>query len=265
MSDEIKAPEAPEEMFGEKQIYCTKGQLAVLGTAPTMAAAPWTDEDYEIWGVAQCTTFPAFKRAEILFELHTRDYWSDPNVMKRLNAWTGGRLVMQQHYDEILRSEAFPSETILSSYRKYHRTSITYMLALAYHSFKLTGKPWHVAMFGVHMEDIREEYAEQRPCCEYWLGRMEDAGMDIYISGGAILAAPFLYGYEKYNPLIWKLRQRLDGLRNGGKVREEEVHKAELNLHEQIGAVNEIEYMLRLAQRGELTIEAIESEKKKES
>ena len=235
---------------GEKDIFCQKDQLAILGTAQTMPAAPWTDPEHEIWAVGQCATFPAFQRGDILFELHTRDYWGDENVMARLNKW-GGRLVMQDHYDDIPRSEKLPINTILQ-YRKYHRTSITYMLALAYHSFKKTGKPWHVGLFGIHMEDVREEYAEQRPCCEYWLGRMEDAGMDIFIAGGAILAAPFLYGYEAYNPLNFRFRQRMDGLTEGVRVREQEEMEKRLQKHEQIGAVKEVEYWLRLAQRGEL-------------
>jgi hypothetical protein len=258
----IKAKEAPAEANGEKQIYCLKNQLDILGTAQTMGAAPWEDVDHEIWGVAQCAVFPAFQRADILFELHTRDYWADPNVLERLNKWTG-RLVMHDHYDEVPRSEKFPIETILQ-YRRYHRTTITYMLALAYHSFKLTGKPWHVGLFGIHMEDVQEEYGEQRPCCEYWLGRMEDAGMDIFISGGAVLAAPFLYGYERYNALVWKLRQRHDGLLNGVQAKQEEHREKGNEVHRQIGAANECDYWLRLAQRGELSADTLEKAMNKE-
>ena len=253
--------EIPEEINGEKQIYCSKDQLAILGTAPTLQAAPWEDNEFEIWGVAQCATFPVFKRAEILFELHTKDYWGDTNVTQRLNQWDK-RLVMHEHFEEIPRSEKYPVETILNTYRPYHRTSITFMLALAYHSFKLTGKPWHVSLFGVHMEDVHEEYAEQRPCCEYWLGRMEDAGMDIFIAAGAILEAPFIYGYEKYNPLVWKMRQRYDGLANGVQALQQQHQDAAYAVHKQLGAQAECEYWLRQAQRGELTLETIDREMK---
>lgn len=244
--------------FGEKDIFCRKDKLAVLGTAQTLQATPWEDEGYEIWGVAQCVTFPVFKRADILFELHTRDYWADPNVIKRLKDWPG-RMVMQDHYDEVPKSEALPFETLMQ-YRAYHRTSITYMLALAYYSFLKTGKPLHVGLFGIHMEEVREEYAEQRPCCEYWLGRMEHAGIDTFIAGGAILSAPFLYGYEKYNALVWKMRQRYDSLRNGHEVKKQEVKQKELEAAMQLGAVQESEHWLRLAQRGEITLEGVTQE-----
>jgi hypothetical protein len=260
MPDTMDAPafEIVEDPTRPANIFCTHDKLAILGTAETMLATPWEDEEFEIWAVAQCETYPAFKRADILFELHTKDYWSDPNVIVRLNRWKGP-MVMQDHYEEVPNSIRLPLE-VVKNYRRYHRTSITYMLTLAYHSYLLTKKPAHVALFGVHMADIREEYAEQRPCCEYWLGRMEGAGMDIFLAGGALLQAPFMYGYEKYNPLTWKLRSRLDGLVNGQGVREQEEREAELKKHEQMGAVKEVEYWLRLAQRGELTLEQIGKE-----
>ena len=251
----------PDEINGEKQIYCEKDLLAILGTAPTLQAAPYDNKDYEIWGVAQCATFPTFKRGDVLFEIHKRAYWGDENVMKRINEWQG-RMIMQDHYDEIPNSEKYPINTILA-YRDYHRTSITYMLALAYHSFKLTGKPAHVGLFGVHMEDIHEEYAEQRPCCEYWLGRMEDAGMDIFIAAGAILSSPFLYGYEKYSELVWKFRQRFDALSNGYNMKVDEVRQKEGERDMQRGAVQESEFWLRMAQRGEITLGEIGDEMEK--
>ena len=258
---EVEKPSGPPmEVDDEKQIYCQKDMLAIIGTADTLQATPWDDKQFEIWGVAQCVTFPVFKRADILFELHTEGYWADPPVIKRLNDWPG-RLVMQDHYEEVPNSEKFPIKTI-TQYRPYHRTSVTYMLALAYHSFKVTGKPFHVSLFGIHMEDIREEYAEQRPCCEYWLGRMEDAGMDIFLAGGAILSAPFMYGYEKYSPLVWKFRQRFDGLHNGYNMKVKEQREAENNANIQLGAMRESEFWLRQAQRGEISLGGIEQEMK---
>jgi len=238
-----------------------KEMLAMLGTAQTAPMAPWEDDKFEIWAVGQCATFPWFKRGDILFELHTRDYWDDKSVKERLNKWNG-RLMMQDHYKEIPKSERFPIEAILQ-YRRYHTTSISYMLAAAYHSFKLSGKPFHIGLFGIHMEDIREEYAEQRPCCEYWLARMEEAGMDVFIAGGSVLAAPFLYGYENYNPLCYLLRQRLDGLQQGVNVLAQQEDALVRQKHEQIGGVKEAEVWLRKAQRGEISIEAINALEKK--
>lgn len=241
----------PEKINGEKQIYCQKPKVSVLGTAPTMPETPWNDPDMEIWAVAQCSTFPTFVRADLLFELHTDDYWSqDEGIKKRIQAWPG-TTVMQQHYKYIPRSVKYPIETILE-YKRYHKTSLTYMIALAYHSFKITGKPEHLSLYGVHMEDQGEEYAEQRPCCEYWIGRCEDAGMEVFIAGGAVLQAPFLYGYEAYSPYVLQFRQRYDGLTAGSLEADKEVEKAEWQKQRQVGAMAEAEFWLRKAQRGEM-------------
>ena len=91
------------------------------------------------------------------------------------------------------------------------------------------------------MEDREEEYGEQRPCCEYWLGRLEDSGVEIFIAGGAVLSAPFLYGYEKYSPLALQLRRRMDGLLAGQKHREEESFQSRLKAAEQYGPLMRID------------------------
>jgi len=261
MAEAKTKPEA-KSVEPDFPLLVQKDMLAIVGTAQTMPATPFEDPNFEIWAVGQCTTFPVFKRGDVVFELHTRDYWSDKPVLDRLNKWTG-RLIMQDHYDEVPKSERFPIETI-AQYRPYHTTSISYMLAAALHSFKTVGKPVHVGLYGIHMEDVREEYAEQRPCCEYWLARMEEAGMDVFIAGGAILAAPFMYGYENYNPLCYKLRTRIDGLRIGVSQLTAQEDGLVRRKHEQIGAMNEDEFLLRLAQRGELSIQAIDALKKQE-
>ena len=129
---EIVKMDAPVEMNGEQQIYCQKDMLAILGTAETLGAAPYDDEKYEIWGVAQCMVFPAFRRGDMLFEMHKDDYWKDENVLPRLKTWDMP-LVMHDHYEELPHSVKYPKETILGTYRPYHRTSISFMLALAYH------------------------------------------------------------------------------------------------------------------------------------
>jgi len=226
-----------------------KEKLAILGTASSMQMAPWTDQDFEIWAVAQCVTYGMFKRADLLFEIHNESYWRDENVTLRLRK-TEMPIYMMDKYPEVPNSIRFPIE-LLTTYRKYHMTSITYMLALAYHSFIETGNPKHVALFGVHMESS-EEYTDQRPCCEYWIGRMEGAGMDIFVPPvGAVLKAPYLYAYEGYNPAIPKLRMRLNGLRAGLAHREKELRTVQDNYFKQNGAIQECAYWLRAFQKGE--------------
>lgn len=235
-----------------KEIYlCKKDLLAIIGTAdPTRQAAPYEDPNFEIWGVAVASTYPDVKRLDVQFEMHTDEYWKrDKNVTDRLKK-TEVPLYMHDHYKEIPTSMRFPIEIVLK-YRKYFTSSIGYMLALAYHSFVMTGNPKHVALFGIHMQ-AEEEYGEQRPCCEYWLGRMEGAGMDIEVApGGSLLISMGLYGYENYHPVCYDMRQRIMGLTNGIKQTDSEIKKWELQRAKNEGAIHEAEEWLHKFQRGE--------------
>lgn len=230
-------------------LYCQKDMLAIVGTAETMPMAPYNDDKYEIWGVSVCTTYPAFKRGDVMFEMHDKSYWQKPEIVERLNKFDGPTFMID-HNKEVPKSVKFPIDVITEKYRRYHTTSITYMLAWAYHSFIETGKPYHVGMYGIHMAS-REEYTEQRPCCEYWLGRMEGAGMDILMApGGSVLTSNGLYGYEGYHPMIPKMRDRLTALQAGGSQAEQEAIRWEKQKIKQDGAISECEYWMRQYQLG---------------
>jgi len=231
--------------------YCQKEMLAIVGTAETITAAPYDDPEWEIWSVAQSCSYPAFKRYDVLYEMHTEGYWRDPPVMKRMLDTKAPVMVMHEQYEEIPGTVRYPIEMMTQKYRRYHTTSITYMLAWALHSFLETGSPRLVLMAGVHMA-AREEYTVQRPCCEYWIARLEQAGVHVDIAGGAILTSSGLYGYENYDPLSWKIRERLNALQGGLNQRAQEESNAELKKHQQIGAIKEDEFWLREAQTGKL-------------
>ena len=236
----------------EIPLLCKKEMLAIIGTAdPTRKAAPYEDDKFEVWGVAVAATYPDVKRLDVQFELHTEGYWKrDPNVTKRLQE-TKVPLYMHEKYPDIPMSIRYPIE-IMQAYRKYFTNSIAYMLALAFHSFVATKNPKHVALFGVHME-ATEEYTEQRPCCEYWLGRMEGAGMDIEMApGGAILTSMGLYGYENYNPVCWDMRQYINAMHGGVGQAAKEIKRWELQKAKNEGGVIAVEHFLRKFQRGEL-------------
>ena len=251
MSDTIAIIKEPAVAQGKVPRLCEKDMLAVIGTAdPTRAAAPYGDENFEVWGVAVASTYEDVKRLDVQFEMHTDGYWKkDPNVAKRLRETTVP-IYMHQKFKGIPNSIVYPKDLIIQ-YRKYFTNSIAYMLALAYHSFLVCEKPKHVALFGIHMA-AAEEYTEQRPNCEYWLGRMEGAGMDVEIApGGALLVSTGLYGYENYNPICLEFRQRIHSLTNGVKQCEAEINKWTYQKAKNEGAAAEGEHWLRKFQRGE--------------
>jgi len=230
---------------------CEKDMLCIIGTAdPTRQMAPYDDPNFEVWGVAVASTFPDVKRVDLQFELHPRGYWErDPNVTERLKKTTTP-IYMHEHFPDIPSSMRYPIE-VVQEYRKYLTNSIAYMQALAFHSFVATGKPKHIAYFGVHMSSA-EEYTEQRPCCEYWIGRQEGAGIDVEMApGGALLASIGLYGYENYNPVCYDMRQRIMSLQNGANQASADVKKWEIQRAKNEGAIFETDFWLRKFQRGE--------------
>jgi hypothetical protein len=229
---------------------CEKDKLAILGTASgSLGMAPYEDDGFEIWGVSTLLEFEAAKRLDVLFEMHSEGYWGRPDVTKRLKKWDGP-LYMAEASKKFPNAVRYPIEDIVE-HGRYHTTTITYMLALAYHSFKTTGKPFHVGLYGVHMEHD-EEYGIQRPCCEYWIGKMQGAGMDVSVApGGALLESSGLYGYENYNPICLDLKQRVQALKQTELKYREQENEAARNAEQHIGAQKEAQYILTMLQRGQ--------------
>ena len=237
----------------ERPLMCQKDKLAIVATAdPTRGQAPYDDADYELWGLAVTGTYEDVKRLDVVFEMHPEGYYErDPNVLKRLRELKEPVYMLKKR-DDIPTSMAYPMDMITSKYRAYHTSSISYILALAYHSYLTTGKPGRVELYGIHM-GAKEEYQDQRPCCEYWMGRMEAAGIEVIPAEGGVLlvGGNGLYGIENYNPVCWDMRQRYYLLQNGvnhesGKIRAAEIQKAKNE-----GAIFELEFWLRKNQRGE--------------
>lgn len=232
--------------------YCEKDKLVVLGTAdPTRGMAPYQDQSYEIWSVAVAATYPDVARIDKMFELHTSGYWEqDPNVKKRL-AETTIPIFMHEHIDDIPSSVELPIEE-LKKYRRYFTSTLAYMLALAYHARKTEKRPKVVELYGVHMS-AGEEYADQRPCCEYWLGMLQASGAKVVLApGGALLAANSMYGYEDYNPACWEMQQRIFGIQGGIRNSDSELQRWTIQKAKNEGALFEAEYWLHKAQRGEI-------------
>ena len=234
---------------------CQKDKLCVLGTAGSMPNAPFEDDGYEIWTIGQATTYPQCKRYDLLFEMHSKGYWEKhPPVKERLSKATVP-MYMHQVYKEIPQSVKYPIDIILEKYRTYFVTSIGYMLALALYSWETVRKPAHIAIFGIHMEN-REEYTEQRPNVEYWLGRLEGAGVDLLIApGGAIFQSKILYGYEAYSPYCLDLKERIHGLVLGREEWAKRRDHCEAHRWKHIGAIEEDERLLRQLQTGAVNID----------
>ena len=99
----------PPKHEPEKLISLDTGRkIAIIGTAESIDQAPYEDKTWEIWGCAPALTYTQFKRWDVVFEMHDREYWSDPKILGRLNETAGCPVYMQDHFKEIPKSKKYP-------------------------------------------------------------------------------------------------------------------------------------------------------------
>ena len=223
-------------------------KIAICGTGPTLDQAPWDDESYEIWGLAH--RYHHYKRSDVLFEVHKRDNWKDPEWKEYLE-WLDNPdrgvdvfSIWNKDYPECSYLDVdYLSSCIMG--RNYFASTFSYILCHAI----LEGAT-EIGLYGIDMT-LDSEYAYQRPNAEYLIGIAQGKGIKITIAkGSALLNAPYTYGDGKpmNNPLIAKYEERLVSCKD-------EIKRVSCELDQLTGAEHEIEEMiksLRAVERGAL-------------
>lgn len=187
-------------------------KVAIVGYSLSKNMAPFNDETFEIWGLNDL--YKHIPRYDRWFQLHTanevekrhiespdnRDSWAAHfEKLKDLNC----PVYLQQEHTGIPNSVRYPLEEIFKHFgecfvrpchAKYFTNTISYMIALAiYEEYD------EIHVYGVDMATtfLDNEYAHQRPSCEFWLGVAAGRGIRLYIPDNAdLLKTRFLYGYE---------------------------------------------------------------------
>lgn len=169
--------------------------------------APFQNPEFEIWGLNHL--HPWIPRWDVWFDMHTPE-WSakglKPEVWADQDGWLkkdhGKPIYMLKRYEAYPDSIPYPLEAVGGRFRKYFTNGIAYMLGLALYEH-VNGKPIErLEVWGVDMRH-EEEYALQRPCAEYWLGRAEGLGIDVFIPPTSVIcSADFLYGYEEQGGIV---------------------------------------------------------------
>lgn len=175
------------------------GIVAIVGSAKTTREhAPWDDPQVHIWGINEAMAFPWMRRANAMFQMHAR--WSftrqnnrnDPNHWEWLQKPHPFPIYMQQVWSDIPSSVRYPLKEVIEWFgcKRYFTSTVAYMIALAmYRGYK------RIELYGVEMA-TDTEYAWQRDCVTYWIGRAEGLGIDVYLPPGCSLLRGRLYGYE---------------------------------------------------------------------
>jgi hypothetical protein len=225
-----------------------KKQLAILGTASSMPEAPFEDEDFEIWGVASLTEEPKCKRLDRAFEFHPKRHWGQLPITMRLKRFDGP-VYMQDHYDEIPNSVAYPREAVKKQFHMdamgdnlFVTNSITWMILLALHEGYR-----HISLFGVHMAHDTE-YSYQLPSCSWALGVIHGmilAGKSytLYVAPeSSLLKARYEYGFDEPSELMIEIDTRRQRLEAGVKQAQKQQREAELSQAKTEGALTEAKH-----------------------
>jgi hypothetical protein len=192
-----------------------KNKVVILGSAETWTQAPFTDDSFEIWALNDM--FSVIPRAEVWFEMHSISEIQN-HICRGADVnyydWYKHAQIpiyMQKKVVEIPYSIEYPLKEIIDLFGDYLTNTISYEIALAiYMGYE------EIHLYGVNMA-LSEEYMNQRPSCEYYIGIAKGMGIKIHIpKESSLLKTNFLYGYDdkENSKLDFKINARIKELAN---------------------------------------------------
>lgn len=217
-------------------------KVAIVGFAPTWVKAPFDDKSFEIWA---CNEFYLHKkRIDVLFELHSPAEIVAKDRNKKHREWLKASpipIFMREPYKDIPKCVVYPRDAILEAFpRRYFTNTISWQIALA---IKIGFKEIH--LYGINMA-TDEEYAAQRPSCEYFVGWAEGMGIKVVIPDESDLCKCwFLYGFEQDQLSV--MAKRMKNFETENQQREAQFRNvAETNvamMHQARGAISATQYI----------------------
>lgn len=198
-------------------------RIAILGFGRTVVDAPVSDPTWELWGMNgfHRAAEPDFgitapeDRYGLWLDMHTLDYTREYGIRAKIGdaqeRWLERphpfRILSIEERPEWPSVEAYPIDFVIArTGRDYFTSTIAYALALVLTMDDVA----EVGLWGVDLAHDTE-YADQRPCAEYWIGRCEAAGIKVTIhERSALLRQRVRYGYEAESPLAKELRSGLE-------------------------------------------------------
>jgi hypothetical protein len=241
-----------EEATGIKLGPDSADKIAIVGSAPaSVRLAPYRDPTWAIWGCSP-GAYGFADRKDVWFEMHRWEpqepgFPGDPHA----KPWYSPEYVafLQQFPGPVFMSHAVPSvrncvlmpfQYLIEKYGPYHFTSsIAWMLALA-----IEQKPKAIGLWGIDMA-AAEEWADQRPGCQHFLGVAKAQGIEIVLPPESDLLQPkTMYGVGECHPRQVKLTARLREL----QARKAQ-HDQQFGFHQQqalflSGAIDNLNYVL---------------------
>jgi hypothetical protein len=236
-----------------KEVKKTGGRkpLCIIGTASTCGDAPYEEIEsdgsftYDIWGINTSLCNEKVKRVDVCFEMHPKRYWGIQGVTDRLNDF-GKRVVMQDHYDQIKKSEPYPREAIKKKYHLdcmgdnlYVTTTMVWMILMA-----LEDGYTDISLYGVHMAH-ETEYAYQRSSMSWVLGIIHGWILDgkpyklTIPPESELLKAEYEYGFDEPTKAMQYLQGRKQGMQAGIDQASSQIKSLEISKWKTEGALSE--------------------------
>jgi hypothetical protein len=252
----------------EKQVsfeLVRRPKVAIIGCADSRSQAPWhLAHEYEFWGVNNLhLQMPGpYTR---WFELHKIEalpngaylrrgqplFKKQPVIeylksLKALNI----PVYMQQPLNAVPNAVEFPLAKILERFpRRYFTNTVSWMIALALlEGFKT------IAIYGVDMAVSStllgaNEYAHQRPSCEYFIGIAEGLGVEVVVPPESdLLKTNFMYAIEEPQEIefLSKCREMQAGMARRKAQAEAQANASEQKIQQYIGAEAAINEVIRI-------------------
>ncbi len=165
----------------------------------------------EIWAINMAHVFlfgpegaKSRASAKYWFQMHPRDwssagkpptgYFGRPREHLNFLGSFDGTVWMQEPDSDIPNSKRYPLEQVAAaSGRSYFTSTFAYQLGLAWYEHVVERKTiGSLRIYGVNLTSM-DEYIHQKSCVEYWLGRLEEAGVELEIPDGSALLKGRLY------------------------------------------------------------------------
>ncbi len=159
-------------------------KIAIVGFTGSRDQAPFEDGSFDIWGMNNLHVLPGMKgrRFTAWFETHKRELLehkdnfgehlrflsnlSIPLIAMDASEWPEVPNVIQLPIDEIEKLGRFGS---------YQTSSPSWMVATA-----ILAQPEEIHVYGIDFSS-KNEYDEQRPALEAWLGFAQGLGIEVYV------------------------------------------------------------------------------------